>query len=177
MPTRQFFSAIASYVTGSHNIRFGAQNNWGFLEQGTTLNGALRQIYQNLVPVSVQIYNTPERDRFTKNDAWGLFAQDTWTLNRASINYGLRWDAFQSSIAAEESGAGRVRPASGRSDPRRCRSGRTSSRGSRSTYDLFGDGKTAVKFSANKYQLSATNGVAAASTRCACSRRRSPGPT
>jgi hypothetical protein len=30
------------------------------------------------------------------------------------------------------------------------------------TYDLFGNAKTAIKFSANKYVLSATNGVAAA---------------
>ncbi|HEX7795027.1 MAG TPA: TonB-dependent receptor [Vicinamibacterales bacterium] len=161
MPKRQFFSAIASYVTGSHNVRFGAQDNWGFLEQGTILNAALRQTYLNLAPTSVQVYNTPERDRFTENYSWGFFGQDTWKVNRASVSVGLRWDTFKSSIAAEEAGAGvfvpdrtfgpEAMPVWKNWEPRVS-----------VTYDVRGNAKTAVKFSANKYVLSATNGVAAA---------------
>jgi len=161
MPTRKFFSAIGSYVTGDHNMRFGVQNNWGFLEQGTTLNGARRQTYQNLVPVSVQVYNTPERDRFTQNYAWGIFAQDTWRFKRASVAYGLRWDAFQSSISAEESGAGVYVPQRV-FGPEKMPPWKNLEPRFALTYDLFGTGKTAVKFSANKYVLSATNGIAAA---------------
>jgi hypothetical protein len=161
MPTRKFFSAIGSYVTGDHNMRFGLQNNWGFLEQGTTLNGARRQTYQNLVPVSVQVYNTPERDRFTQNYAWGIFAQDTWRFKRASVAYGLRWDAFQSSISAEESGAGVYVPQRV-FGPEKMPPWKNLEPRFALTYDLFGTGKTAVKFSANKYVLSATNGIAAA---------------
>jgi hypothetical protein len=160
MPTRKFFSAITSYVTGSHNMRFGVQNNWGFLEQGTTLNGARRQTYQNLVPVSVQVYNTPERDRFTQNYAWGVFGQDTWRFKRASVAFGLRWDAFQSSIAAEESGAGVFVPQR-TFGPEKMPPWKNLEPRFSVTYDLFGTGKTAVKFSANKYVLSATNGIAA----------------
>ena len=92
MPTRRFFSAVASYVTGSHNLKFGAQDTWGFLEQGTTLNGALHQVYQNAVPVQVSIYNTPERDRYTMKGQWGLFAQDAWTFKGLTLNAGLRWE-------------------------------------------------------------------------------------
>jgi Carboxypeptidase regulatory-like domain/TonB-dependent Receptor Plug Domain len=161
MPTRKFFSAIGSYVTGDHNMRFGVQNNWGFLEQGTTLNGARRQTYQNLVPVSVQVYNTPERDRFTQNYAWGIFAQDTWRFKRASVAYGLRWDAFQSSISAEESGAGVYVPQRV-FGPEKMPPWKNLEPRFALTYDLFGTGKTAVKFSANKYVLSATNGIASA---------------
>ena len=161
MPKRQFFSAIASYVTGSHNVRFGAQDNWGFLEQGTILNAALRQTYQNLVPVSVQVYNTPERDRFTENYSWGFFGQDTWKLNRASISAGLRWDTFKSSIAAETSGAGVFVPERD-FGPQEMPVWKNWEPRFSVTYDLSGNAKTALKFSANKYVLSATNGVAAA---------------
>jgi hypothetical protein len=161
MPKRQFFSGIGSYVTGSHNVRFGVQNNWGFLEQGTILNAALRQTYQNLVPVSVQVYNTPERDRFTENYSWGIFGQDTWRVSRASISVGLRWDAFQSSISAENSGAGVFVPER-TFGPEKMPPWKNLEPRFSATYDLFGNGKTALKFSANKYVLSATNGVAAA---------------
>lgn len=160
MPTRKFFSGIGSYVTGTHNFRFGVQNNWGFLEQGTTLNAALRQTYQNLVPVSVQIYNTPERDRFTQNYAWGIFGQDTWRFNRVSLAYGLRWDAFQSSIAKQESGQGVFVPLR-TFGPEKMPPWKNFQPRFSLTYDLFGTGKTALKFSANKYVLSATNGIAA----------------
>jgi hypothetical protein len=161
MPTRKFFSGIASYVTGSHNLRFGVQNNWGFLEQGTTLNAALRQTYQNLVPVSVQVYNTPERDRFTQNYSWGIFGQDTWRLSRTTISYGLRWDAFQSSISAEQSGQGVFVPER-TFGPEKMPPWKNLEPRFSVTYDLSGTGTTAVKFSANKYVLSATNGIAAA---------------
>src|SRR5439155_11198291 len=131
------------------------------LEQGTILNAALRQTYQNLVPVSVQVYNTPERDRFTENYSWGFFGQDTWKVNRASISYGLRYDMFKSSIASETAGAGVFVPER-TFGPQDMPVWKNLSPRLSATYDLLGNAKTAVKFSANKYVLSATNGVASA---------------
>ena len=161
IPVRHFFSSAMSYVTGAHTLKFGAQDTWGFLEQGTTLNGAVGQVYQNGVPSSALIYNTPERDRFTMNAQWALYAQDAWTLKRLTINYGLRWEYFHSSIAAEASTAGVFVP--DRSfGPEDMPIWKTASPRFGVIYDLFGNAKTAIKFSANKYQLSATNGVAAA---------------
>ena len=160
MPTRRFFSAIASYVTGSHNLKFGVQDQFGFLEQGTTLNGALHQVYLNTAPVSVSIYNTPERDRYTMKAQWGLFAQDTWTFKRMTVNAGLRWDYFSSEIASQESGQGRFVPQR-IYGPEPMPVWNTLSPRLGLTYDLFGNGKTAVKFSVNRYQLGATDGIAA----------------
>jgi hypothetical protein len=161
IPVRHFFSSSLSYVTGAHSIKFGAQDTWGFLEQGTTLNAALGQIYQNGSPSTALIYNTPERDRFTMNAQWGLYAQDAWTMKRLTINYGLRWEYFHSSIAEESSTAGLFAPdrAFG---PESMPIWKTWSPRFGIVYDLLGDAKTAIKFSVNRYQLSATNGVAAA---------------
>ena len=160
MPARRFLSFVQSYVTGSHNFKFGAQDTFGFLEQGTTLNGALHQVYQNGTPVSVSVYNTPERDRYKMNAQWGVFAQDAWTFNRLTLNYGIRWEYFKSQIDAEESGQGRFVPQR-TYGPEVMPIWKTWSPRFGVTYDLFGNAKTAIKFSVNKYQLSATDGVAA----------------
>jgi len=161
IPVRKFFSSSASYVAGAHTMKFGAQDTWGFLEQGTTLNGAVGQIYQNGVPTSAAIYNTPERDRFTMNAQWGLYGQDAWTMKRFTLNYGVRWEYFRSSIAAESSAAGRFIP-DRVFGPEVMPIWKTWSPRLGVTYDLSGNAKTAIKFSVNKYQLSVTNGVAAA---------------
>jgi hypothetical protein len=160
MPTRRFMSAVASYVTGSHNLKVGVQDNFGFLEQGTTLNGALHQVYQNGNPVQVSIYNTPERDRYTMKGQWGVFGQDSFTYHRLTLNAGLRFEYFSSEIAAEESGQGRFVPLR-TYGPESMPVWKTLSPRLGATYDLFGDAKTALKFSVNKYQLGATDGVAA----------------
>ncbi|MGC4080650.1 MAG: TonB-dependent receptor [Vicinamibacterales bacterium] len=160
MPTRRFFSSALSYVTGSHNMKFGVQDTWGFLEQGTQLNADLFQIYQNGVPTQAALKNTPERDRFVMNGQWGVFAQDAWTLNRLTINAGLRWEYFKSSIDLESAGVGRF--VGERSyGPETMPVWKTIAPRFGVTYDLLGNAKTALKFSANKYMLSATDGVAA----------------
>jgi hypothetical protein len=160
VPERHFFSGSVSYVTGSHAVKLGAQDTWGFLWQGTELNAGLIQNYQNGAPTSVSIYNTPEQDRFNMNAQWALFAQDSWTLKRATINYGARWEYYKSSVAQEESGLGRFvpdRPFPGQTMP----IWKTLSPLFGFAYDLLGNARTALKFSVNRYQQSQTGGQSA----------------
>jgi hypothetical protein len=160
MPTRRFFSSAVSYITGTHNMKFGVQDTWGFLEQGTQLNADLFQIYQNGVPTQAALKNTPERDRFVMNGQWGIFGQDSWNLKRMTVNVGLRWEYFKSSIDLETAGNGRFVDARSYG-PETMPVWKTLAPRFGVTYDLFGNAKTALKFSANKYMLSATDGVAA----------------
>ena len=60
--------------------------------------------------------------------------------------------------AGHAAGAFRRQPCS--SGPRICRRGRRSAREPGVAYDLFGNGKTALKFSANRYQQMGTTGLA-----------------
>jgi hypothetical protein len=159
MNPRRFLSAIASYVTGSHNFRFGVQEQFGFYQQGFILNGALHQIYQNGVPTAVAIHNTPVKPRFNMKSNLGVFGQDSWTIGRMTVNAGLRWDYFSAEIARQESGEGRFVPLR-TFGPEQMPVWKTLSPRFGVTYDLFGNAKTALKFSANRYQLSATDGVA-----------------
>ena len=86
--TEQF---AASYVTGSHSLRFGAtisQAKWRLVaavhaatSQPITYNGLLPN--GNLNPVSVTLRIPTDRRNSIKNDS-GVFAQDRWTINRAT---------------------------------------------------------------------------------------------
>jgi hypothetical protein len=158
-PVRRFVQGSMAYVTGSHNMKFGVQNNFGYSVDGTERNADLNQRYQNGVPVQVQIYNTPVRTRIEMNQNVGLYAQDSWTLKRVTLNAGIRWESYQASIGRQQSGEGRFVPARdfpGEALPKW--TGWAPRFGA--VYNLFGDGKTALKFSVNKFQAAATAGLA-----------------
>lgn len=102
--TEQF---AASYVTGAHSFRFGgtlSQARWRLVQQYTgnvepvNYNGLLPN--GNLNPVSVTL-RLPTDRRNSINADLGIFAQDKWTIRRATINAGLRYDYFRSSTLPE----------------------------------------------------------------------------
>ena len=154
-PDRFNAQANVSYVTGSHNAKFGFQYNWGTYVNTRETNGDLQQVYSNGVPSSVTVYNTPLRYKDALNGDLGLYAQDTWTINRLTLNGGLRWEYLAHEVSEQSSGHGRfigarqfaaipmptwkdIAPRFG------------------VVYDLFGNAKTALKFGLNRYNESRT---------------------
>jgi hypothetical protein len=156
LPDRRNFSAAASYVTGSHNIKVGVQDGWGKNDRVQSMNGDLYQNYQNGTPFSVTVYNTPLAVRQRVDADLGIFAQDTWHVRRLSVTGGVRWEYEKSSIEPSAINGGRfVGP---RSFPRiNCDTikglgcWKTWSPRIGIVYDLFGNGKTAVKAGFGKY--------------------------
>jgi hypothetical protein len=85
----------ASYVTGSHNFRFGTQytnGDWRLIEQWT---GDVQPInYNGGRPQSVTLRLPMDARNGIKMDL-GVFLQDRWTIhNRLTLNLGLRYDHF-----------------------------------------------------------------------------------
>ena len=80
-----------SYVTGSHNFKTGVWvQQWpNFSEY--YVNGSMLQNFRNGVPVSVVLYASPQHQRTMAHNV-GLYAQDQWTLQRLTLNVGLRLD-------------------------------------------------------------------------------------
>ena len=168
--TEQF---AASYVTGSHSMRFGAtisQAQWRLTQQYTrdvqpvTYNGVLPN--GNLNPVSVTLRIPTDRRNSIKNDS-AVFAQDKWTFKRATVNAGVRWDWFISAVDPESLPAGTFNPAiefkecsDGKNNLAQSCVGQVANWKDLSprlgvAYDLFGTGKTALKVSVARY----VNGV------------------
>ena len=156
-PWRRYATVSASYVTGTHNIKIGLQDNWGYEWFATYKNADLEQNYQSGVPTSVYVYNTPTYLNNSVDGQWGIYGQDTWTLNRLTLNYGLRWSYFKSSVPKEETGKGRFTQGARTFGPETFPIWKDVSPRFGVVYDVFGNAKTALKFSANKYQFQLTD--------------------
>ena len=87
-------------MPGTHSFKTGIQ--WGFGDYviDRDINGDLVQLYRNGRPDSVRIYNTPIRSHEFLNADLGVYAQDSWTLNRLTLNAGVRFEYFNGKIEA-----------------------------------------------------------------------------
>jgi hypothetical protein len=154
-PDRYTLGASASFVPASHNIKAGFSWSWGPYENTRETNADLQQVYDNGVPLRVVVFNTPLRYQDNLIADLGIFAQDSWTLNRLTVNYGVRWEYHNSEVAEEESPAGRFQPAR-KYGPIKMPIWKDLAPRFGVVYDLFGNAKTAVKFSYNRYNESRT---------------------
>jgi len=161
VPTKYLFQSSAAYVTGSHAIKVGVQYQHGWFETRQDAQADLEQDYRTGVPDSVLVRNTPFRYRDTMNYDLGIYAQDSWTFKRLTLNGGLRFEKLNAENSALTSPAGRFVPA--RSFPEVPNLPNWTDIAPRlgAAYDLFGTGKTALKFSINRYNDTRTTGVAA----------------
>jgi hypothetical protein len=153
VPDRHTYSGTASYVTGSHAFKAGVQlGKGGNIQQRHTNGGVdLVQEYRNLVPVSVVVTNTPvESNERIKYDL-GLFVQDSWTFKRLTVNPGVRFEFFNTYVAVQEAPAGRFVPARQFSKIEDLPNWKDWTPRLGGVYDLFGDGKTAIKANVGKY--------------------------
>ncbi len=147
-------SANASYVSGSHNLKSGVQIRKGYFQETFQMNGDMVQILSNGAPTSVRLYNTPLTHREDVNPDLGWFLQDSWRLNRrVSLNLGIRFDHMAMNIPAQGAPGGAWVPA--RSFP--AQNGivdwNTWSPRIGVAWDVFGDGRTAVKGGISKYDV------------------------
>jgi hypothetical protein len=159
-PDRYNVAASGSYVTGSHTIKTGFQFNWGPYENTRDTNADLQQRYANGVANVVRVYNTPLRYKDNLLGDLGIYAQDSWALNRLTLNYGVRWEYLNSEVADQSSPAGRF-VGERRFDAIQMPIWKDLAPRFGVVYDLFGDAKTALKFGVNRYNESRTTFFAA----------------
>jgi len=160
--------ASTSYVTGAHNMKFGYQGGFGNPSQEYTyynevilvrINGGVAnrltqvvsnqntsvKIVRNLIPTS-------------------FYGQDQWTTGRLTLQGGVRYDHLLTTYPDQFFGG----PGYNASAPVKIEYPSRSTQGvswndvsvrTGAAYDLFGNGKTALKFNIGKYMeaFSATN--------------------
>jgi carboxypeptidase family protein len=152
----------ASYVTGSHAAKFGFNINRGrridTMELGqqmryrvTTRGGQPNRIVQYASPWVVESW---------MNADLGLFAQDQWTFRHLTLNLGVRYDYFNGSVPAQDEATLLDRfalpdpvfvPVRTFDPVYDVPNWHDVSPRLGAAYDLFGDGKTAVKVSLSEY--------------------------
>jgi hypothetical protein len=153
--------ASVSYVGGHHEFKTGVENQWmSYDDVRLDNNYGLSYVFSNGLPVSLQerafFYEVHQRSPLDM----GLFAQDKWTLNRLTVNGGLRFEWYKTNFPAHHFGTGPNTPNRDFTLPGSDwynlkdlvpRMG--------AAYDLFGNGKTAIKASANKYLIGISGNI------------------
>ncbi|HLG60248.1 MAG TPA: carboxypeptidase regulatory-like domain-containing protein [Vicinamibacterales bacterium] len=143
----------ASYVTGSHNFKAGLQLEESYLEiEAENGNKNVEYAFNRGVPVSLTQWATPYGLK-AQNKDFGFFVQDQWTLNRMTVTYGIRYEYFAGYVPNQhvpatpngwvpERNFAEVKnvPLWKDVDPR-----------VGVAYDLFGDGRTALKVALGRY--------------------------
>ena len=171
--------AAVSYVTGAHNMKNGLSGSSMDVRNGRVPNHTqLRYTFNanapataactvqggnRLCPVAVSYFLSPRWDQHDRTQTMGLYAQDKWTIGRVTLQGGIRYDRAWSWAPADGNGTTQT----SKFNPQPITFERTVSvRGYNDitprfgvAYDLFGDGKTALKVNGGKYLEAATGDV------------------
>jgi len=156
--------ASLSYVTGAHNIKVGYQGYFSAVHNGRVPNNTqLRYTFNNQVPIAVSYFLSPRWDQHDRVQNAALYAQDQWTIGRATLQAAIRYDRAWSWAPADGNGT----TGTSRFNPSPIAFDRTVSVSGYNdvtprlgfAYDLFGKGKTALKVNFGKYVEAATADV------------------
>jgi hypothetical protein len=148
---RGVFLGSVSYFTTTHDIKAGYSMNYAKRTGNVYSTSGMRAIYRSGIPDAVNTYNTPVSS-VTLDREQGFYIQDKWRPSRKlTLNLGLRFETNYGwmpatcqqqtdFIAAQCFDAINGAPDWKAVNPRFS-----------VVYDLAGDGRTALKFAANRY--------------------------
>jgi hypothetical protein len=145
--------AALSYITGAHALKVGFNfTNITAEEFSYSIDAPMDFRFNNGVPNRLTMAATPYIVANDVDADNGLFIQDRWTVNRLTVTGGLRYDYFRTSFPDTTIGPAQFAPNRNITIPGDV-GVRWHDLSPRSgvAYDLFGDGRTAVKASLNKY--------------------------
>jgi hypothetical protein len=152
--------ATVSYVTGSHAFKAGLMETTGKQSQSGNPYSDVTYTFNNRVPVSLTQIARPYfwEERVKMN--LGVFAQDQWTIKRLTLNLGVRYDYLNAYTPAQTRPATSFTPLIDVPEVPNTPIWKDLSPRLGAAYDLFGDGKTAIKISWGRYVLGHTIDIA-----------------
>jgi hypothetical protein len=152
-------SGSVSYVTGSHSFKTGITDTWAQTRSSSKTNtSALLYRFTNGVPTQFTQYAPVEGGTGSKViGEIGFFAQDRWTIDRLTLNLGIRYDQYIGGYPEQHLGPALYQPtrnfdfAAVTGNNFKDITPRVAA-----AYDLFGNGKTALKVNLGKYVMAST---------------------
>ena len=165
-PTSSYKAAM-SYITGSHAFKTGLT-----LVQGIArIAGSppdVRYVFRNQLPNALDQILSPNFGESRLKYSMGIYGQDQWTVRRMTINAGVRLDLLNEYNPAQTRPGGLFAPDFHFDARYNVPNWKDISPRLGFVYDLFGDGRTALKVGLNRYvaiegtRISAQNNASSA---------------
>jgi hypothetical protein len=153
-----------SYVTGTHNFKGGVTLEQAFndesadrnnsacsLSNDSTLCDGLNYNFLNGRPAQLEYYALPSFQQERMNAELGLFVQDQWKIRRLTLNLGIRYDWVTMGFPDATLPAGPWVPERSVTGISGVPDWRDINPRFGFAYDVFGNGRTAVKASIGRY--------------------------
>jgi hypothetical protein len=142
--------ASASYVTGSHSAKVGFTHTWNNFDDRSMDPNPIQYRFNNGVPNQLTLFDAP---RFRLANVWvgGIYGQDSWVIGRLTLQGGVRYDYVNANFPEQKAGFTRYVP-NGFAIPETFGSSlKDITPRMAVSYDVAGDGKTALKMTLGKY--------------------------
>ena len=145
-----------SYVTGSHNFKAGTQLRKMALDNDFTINGGVTYNMAGPLPESISYWAIPyiNKSRIQQHAA---YAQDQWAIRRLTLNLGLRFEYARGYIPAQHLPAGPWVPERSFAPVNNVPRWTDLNTRVGASYDLFGNGRTALKASLGRFEIVQAN--------------------
>ena len=143
----------ASYVTGTHALKVGASNTVVLRDESLDDNVFHTSYrFNNTIPNQITQRSTPYTKAQRQPAGIGVYAQDKWTIDRFTLNLGVRFDYLKIRIPAQHLDPAPLVPNRNLDLPETdLVNWKDLTPRLAVAYDLFGSGRTALKTSINKY--------------------------
>ena len=141
--------ASMSYVTGSHNLKVGVNSNqkWQSVSYRGTHWTNIYTFFGD--PILARFSARPQQ--INEINRLGIYAQEQWTVDRLTVNAGLRFDYFKGLYPDHVAAASTWAPEERFFPGLTAMTWKDLQPRLGVAYDLSGDGRTALKASASRY--------------------------